>query len=96
MSALRLESAITSRIDDRRREGRLPLLTLRRGIQLIQNQTLILDQRGWQSESRHNLIQKQESAFQAYWSATKRYAELTKADALIHKSVAAAVHGLRR
>ena len=30
--------------------------------------------------------------FQAYWSATKRYAELTKADALIHKSVAAAVH----
>ena len=32
--------------------------------------------------------------FQAYWSATKRYAELTKADALIHKRVAAAVHGL--
>ena len=32
--------------------------------------------------------------FQAYWSATKRYAELTNADALIHKSVAAAVHGL--
>ena len=32
--------------------------------------------------------------FQAYWSATRRYAELTKADALIHKSVATAVHGL--
>jgi hypothetical protein len=32
--------------------------------------------------------------FQAYWSATKRYAELTKADALIHKRVASAVHGL--
>jgi hypothetical protein len=34
------------------------------------------------------------SQFQAFWSATKRYAELTKADALIHKSVAAAVNGL--
>ena len=32
--------------------------------------------------------------FRTYWSATKRYAELTKADALIHKSVVAAVHGL--
>jgi hypothetical protein len=32
--------------------------------------------------------------FQAFWSATKRYAELTNADALIHKRVAAAVHGL--
>jgi len=32
--------------------------------------------------------------FQAYWSATRRYAELTKANALIHKSVATAVHGL--
>jgi hypothetical protein len=32
--------------------------------------------------------------FQAYWSATRRYAELTKADALIHKSVATTVHGL--
>jgi hypothetical protein len=32
--------------------------------------------------------------FQAYWSATRRYAEFTKADALIHKSVATAVHGL--
>jgi hypothetical protein len=32
--------------------------------------------------------------FQAHWSATRRYAELIKADALIHKSVATAVHGL--
>lgn len=32
--------------------------------------------------------------FRAFWSATKRYAELTKADALMHKRVAAAVHGL--
>jgi hypothetical protein len=32
--------------------------------------------------------------FQAFWSATKRYVELTKSDSLIHKSVAAAVHGL--
>ena len=28
------------------------------------------------------------SQFQAFWSATKRYAELTKADALMHKQVA--------
>jgi hypothetical protein len=34
------------------------------------------------------------SQFQAFWSATKRYAELTKADDLIHKRVATAVHGL--
>jgi hypothetical protein len=34
------------------------------------------------------------SQFQAYWSATKHYAELTKADALIHQQVATAVHGL--
>ena len=34
------------------------------------------------------------SQFQAFCSATKRHAELTKADALIHKQVAAAVHGL--
>ena len=32
--------------------------------------------------------------FRAFWSATKRYAELTKAGALMHKRVAAAVHGL--
>ncbi len=34
------------------------------------------------------------SQFQAFWSTTKRYAELTKADALIHKQVAVAVRGL--
>jgi hypothetical protein len=32
--------------------------------------------------------------FQAFWQATKRYAELTKSDSLIHKSVAGAVNGL--
>ena len=42
------------------------------------------------SEKRKYPIQQ----FQAYWLATKRYAELTKPDALIHKSVATAVHGL--
>ena len=34
------------------------------------------------------------SQFQAFWSATKRYAELAKADALIHRTVVVAVHGL--
>ena len=34
------------------------------------------------------------SQFQAFWSATKRYAESTKADALIHRAVVVAVHGL--
>jgi hypothetical protein len=42
------------------------------------------------SEKRKYPIQQ----FQAFWSATERYAKLTKADALIHKSVAAAVNGL--
>jgi hypothetical protein len=42
------------------------------------------------SEKRKYPIQQ----FQAFWSATERYAEITKADALIHKSVAAAVNGL--
>ena len=32
--------------------------------------------------------------FQAFWSVAKRYAELTNADSLLHKSVASAVHGL--
>ena len=32
--------------------------------------------------------------FQAFWSATKRYVELTKSDSLIHKSLAAVVNGL--
>jgi hypothetical protein len=34
------------------------------------------------------------SSFRAFWSVTKRYAELTKSDALIHRNVVAAVHGL--
>ncbi len=42
------------------------------------------------SEKRKYPVQQ----FQAFWSATKRYAESTRADSLIHKSVAAAVHGL--
>jgi hypothetical protein len=32
--------------------------------------------------------------FQAFWSIAKRYAELTNADSLLHRSVASAVHGL--
>jgi hypothetical protein len=32
--------------------------------------------------------------FQAFWDATKQYAESTKSDSLIHKSVAGAVNGL--
>jgi hypothetical protein len=32
--------------------------------------------------------------FRAFWSAATRYAELTKSDSLIHKSLAAAVNGL--
>jgi hypothetical protein len=32
--------------------------------------------------------------FQAFWSAAKRYAELTNSDSLVHKSVASAVNGL--
>ena len=31
---------------------------------------------------------------QAFWSAAKRYAELTNSDSFLHKSVAAAVNGL--
>ena len=31
---------------------------------------------------------------QAFWSAAKRYAELTNSDSLFHKSVATAVNGL--
>ncbi len=42
------------------------------------------------SEKRKYPIQQ----FQAFWSATKRYAELTKSESRIHKNVAAAVHGL--
>ena len=32
--------------------------------------------------------------FRAFWAVTKRYAELTKSDSLIHRSVAGAVSGL--
>ena len=32
--------------------------------------------------------------FKAFWAVTKRYAELTRSDALIHRSVAEAVNGL--
>jgi hypothetical protein len=32
--------------------------------------------------------------FQAFWAATKRYAELTRSDSLIHRSVASSVNGL--
>ena len=32
--------------------------------------------------------------FNAFWAATKRYAELTRSDPLIHRSLASAVNGL--
>jgi hypothetical protein len=32
--------------------------------------------------------------FKAFWAVTKRYAELTRSDPLIHRSVAEAVNGL--
>jgi hypothetical protein len=32
--------------------------------------------------------------FRSFWSAATRYAELTKSDSLIHKSLAAAIKGL--
>lgn len=32
--------------------------------------------------------------FRAFWAATKRYAELTKSDSLIHRRVACAAKGL--
>ena len=45
---------------------------------------------GLSSERRKYPLQQ----FQAFWLAAKRYAELTKPDSLIHKSVAAAVNRL--
>jgi hypothetical protein len=42
------------------------------------------------SENRKYPIQR----FQAFWSVTERYAELTKSDPLIHTNVAAAVTDL--
>jgi hypothetical protein len=47
-------------------------------------------QEGLSSDKRKYPIQQ----FQAFWDATKQYAELTKSDSLIHKSVAGAVNGL--
>jgi hypothetical protein len=47
-------------------------------------------QEGLSSEKRKYPIQQ----FRAFWSVTKRYAELMKSDALIHRNVVAAVHGL--
>ena len=32
--------------------------------------------------------------FKAFWAVTKRYAELTRSDPLIHRSVGEAVNGL--
>lgn len=32
--------------------------------------------------------------FEAFYSSTRRYAELTKSDSLLHKEVVGAVHGL--
>jgi hypothetical protein len=32
--------------------------------------------------------------FKTFWAVTKRYAELTRSDALIHRSLAGAVNGL--
>ena len=45
---------------------------------------------GLTSDKRKYPIQQ----FKAFWAVTKRYAELTRSDALIHRSVAEAVHGL--
>ena len=42
------------------------------------------------SEKRRYPIQQ----FRAFWTAAARYAESTKSDSLIHKSLAAAVNGL--
>ena len=42
------------------------------------------------SEKRRYPIQQ----FRAFWTAATRYAELTRSDSLIHKSLAAALNGL--
>ena len=47
-------------------------------------------QEGLTSDKRKYPIQQ----FKAFWTATKRYAELTRSDPLIHRSVAEAVNGL--
>ena len=47
-------------------------------------------QQGLSSDKRKYPIQR----FKAFWAVTKRYAELTRSDPLIHRSVAEAVNGL--
>ena len=47
-------------------------------------------QDGLSSDKRKNPIQQ----FKAFWVVTKRYAELTRSDPLIHRSLAGAVNGL--
>ena len=47
-------------------------------------------QEGLTSDKRKYPIQQ----FKAFWTATKRYAELARSDPLIHRSVAEAVNGL--
>jgi hypothetical protein len=47
-------------------------------------------QDGLSSDKRKYPIQQ----FKAFWAATKLYAELTRSDPLIHRSVAGAVNGL--
>src|ERR1700685_630321 len=42
------------------------------------------------SDKRKYPVQK----FKAFWAVAKRYAELTRSDALIHRSLAGAVNGL--
>ena len=47
-------------------------------------------QQGPSSDKRKYPIQQ----FKAFWAVTKRYAELTRSDPLIHRSVGEAVNGL--
>ena len=46
-------------------------------------------QQGLSSDKRKYPIQR----FKAFWAVTKRYAELTRSDPLLHRSVAEAVTG---
>src|SRR5260370_37819509 len=46
-------------------------------------------QEGLSSDKRKYPVQQ----FRAFWEVTKRYAELTRSDPLIHRSVAGAVNG---
>ena len=47
-------------------------------------------QEGLSSDKRKYPVQQ----FRAFWAVTKRYAELTRSDPLIHRSVAGVVNGL--